>query len=686
MNPEVFPNPYKKGGFITNVTVVTINDKQYRRFRKCNSDGKSSDSHYYLHCLETQANVTCGYEIRSSSTMDCTHVCKFESRVQMTLHILFKSTRKKQGDGAIMEAYSRFVSKTGISFTAATSPEFFDLMHLIITKAIETPRDLVSPEMLFPRISDKQLRKTMSNIAHDAFNTFLGSLKNSVVEITLDSGTVYMIHFVIVCCTDVINAKSPRVIRLHVSDGSLDAAGYASIGKEIIDFLHEKEIHVNSFTTDGLRAQLNAFTHSHPCSIASTNNEDEKYRLFIHNRCACHLTELALRKAINENEYFKRLIESMMELVTELRKVGNRKKLAKHCPTISQTRWSHLQIISNWIGSHIKEISQIVDATYLGLLGQMNMICAILEPFKGLISAFEMDLSRITDVFPLVVDAIVYLQELKKADPRFTDDNWENIIDCLIRNLQQYTILSDYGELYALAYALTPYGREALILKKLCSMDSKKYLNHRPHLHQLIRFSNRILEQYEFTFTSDSMDETDNQLSESEEPNIIEQMTNSDEFLEQSSEDSESISESQVFYDTLINESQGDVEEMSQNINDIDWFRVSYEKLIKLSEQFGFDEEQKLSLINGFTSWCTPSTRIPFHEILQSGAIAYWRCVNRAQTSFDILSHVAIRIITVLTSEASCERSISEIRRIVGQRRARLTPEMIFNLLILAQK
>ena len=166
-SPQVFDNPSKKGGFITNVTIVSLQGKSFRKYKKCDQKGDSKDSHYYLHCQATQGKAECSFETSFKKAITTEHMCVFEQKNQ-TLEQCLASTKKKahvfSEDSDIALALAKFIVKTGLSFSAACCDEFYFLVHLIISKTMDVNQPF-TPENIFPRQTEKHIRKTIHSAA-----------------------------------------------------------------------------------------------------------------------------------------------------------------------------------------------------------------------------------------------------------------------------------------------------------------------------------------------------------------------------------------------------------------------------------------------------------------------------------------------------------------------------------------
>ena len=688
-NIEVLPNTGKGGGFIKNVTIFSHGNKTFRRFLKCSINGDPKDSHYYLQCLASNGSAKCKYETRHKKNINPDHECIFETKLQTLTEFMNRAKdnpTKYNSDSDITLALTNFIAQSGISFSAICSEEFFNLIHIIISKSHEV-KELITPESVFPRYTEFLIKKSIHEESGKLISHFLDSLKSLSVAISIDAATVYNSKLIIITCSDRLNSISPHLIKLYNVSGEMTTAQYCKIGKEIIDELTSRDITVNSFTSDGLKAQTNALNYEHPNSIYSQCPE-KLYKKVIHNRCGCHLVECALKKTLRENLYLHELKNSIQELITVLRKPDKKAFLKKICPTYSETRWSSLKRVVTWIGYNIKQISEITNEEFNETLGQINMICTILEPFSGMISAFERDNSHISDVFPLVHDAVCYLNSLKDIDPRFLDSNWHSVIDDLTINLLNYTLLSDYGSLYALAYALTPYGREGMMKKHLCWTKESIFKKHRANLSNFTSAPVDIRTNFDFSYRlNDSESDDEQNLQNYSEEDAYTQVNDSSEFQDTENHGSDEIfdegSQSDLI-DELVNESEHTKPE-EYDLDKIDWFQIIFSKLESLTEQMDFNDEDKGKLLEGFTLWCCPNFVLPLSTALDSGEISYWRCANRANTKLNELSAIALRVLTIITSEASCERIVSEIRRIVSERRTRLSHKLVFDLLVLSK-
>jgi len=141
------------------------------------------------------------------------------------------------------------------------------------------------------------------------------------------------------------------------------------------------------------------------------------------------------------------------------------------------------------------------------------------------------------------------------------------------------------------------------------------------------------------------------------------------------------------FYDQQLDESS----DFGAPIDDedfvkIDWYNKIYIKLGEIIDQCNGVPQVKQNVLSSYALWCAPHFIVPYKDLFQEGGITYWTSVSNSGSRISGLAPIAIQILQIPASEASCERTISEIRRLMGMRRTRMSPKTILNLLILSKK
>jgi hypothetical protein len=331
-------------------------------------------------------------------------------------------------------------------------------------------------------LSRKKLSRIITDLAPSLFEAQLAGLRGRDVCIAVDSGSVQGTNYVIALLVLPQKKTSPLII--SVDTHTKNRAEYTTFLASTIASLYAEGITVASIVTDGLLQQVQAIRpgaskrreleDQHykkaltmtPDLLYVTFNEDASAESLpsticeviprpwnlhaIHVPCLCHLVNCAFKWAVKASP-LRTLIGDVHARAVQLHKTPAG---TGRCPLISPTRWMHVVRIIDWQLRHDPSIADDCRKLLTGVL-------AMLEPVCGLISCCEGDSCKLTSVFPLLVQLFWYLDLLRPL-PLFQITELKESLNALESALWKITLGCDNGALYALAYALTPSGTQAL--------------------------------------------------------------------------------------------------------------------------------------------------------------------------------------------------------------------------------
>ena len=430
-----------------------------------------------------------------------------------------------------------------------------------------------------------------------------------------------------------------------------------------------------------MKHQVNALTSQNLNSFSSYISDPEFSKVF-YSPCLAHIINLIFKKLNFKNNFFADYVKNLNKIAHLLRRPTYVKIIKSICPDTIETRWVYISRIVDWMIPKLELIRSALPESDFLCLSSLNYFSCIVEPLKGLINAFETDRSSICDAFPLIIDSINYYKNLKNIDETFIDTHWERIINDIIRLIEEHTLESKYGPLFALAYSFTPFGREAMQLKnlELESSTDIPFFNQRPNL------SNYIRDPYSLLHISIPKIIDHNPLDQSYSDVEI-----FDELTETTSSDSDyfnfkqyiSGSNSEDDNDECSDNSDLDINYCQESITKSkDWFRICYDCCVELNA-FLFDEVESIKISKDAIYWWDGTLGIPFKGQLKNGGYPFWKAVQLSSNKGDSIAPFVLHLYSCLASEAPCERIFSKMKNIVSNKRFLLSHKTVFDLLVL---
>ena len=364
----------------------------------------------------------------------------------------------------------------------------------------------------------------------------------------------------------------------------------------------------------------------------------------------CHRIHNSYKSQVKKNKKLKEICDKLHKIAEKCQ--DNSNKLGSICPSHVDTRWAYDFDIVDYILKHKKTIREFYDLP----IKDLENLRDVLIVFKVLVATFENPKTLMQTAFKLLERAINFLEELhtKEANPYGL---------CLSQSLKQYTLDSNEGGLWTLAYCLTPEGREDMRRRNILQMNPKEN-NYRKFFH-LDELPNDNIEKSVTNLASDEavfMTENGKPVSTA---------------YSDSDDDSSSISEEEE-------EEEEDKSEEPQYSRPYKNYLIGAKNMLK-----NFLTLRKLpknevdNAIHAFNSYMDDDDE-PFIDYINTSNNYSWIQIRMSIESFADIADVAMRLLSAATSEASCERAISRQRLIHSNRRLRSSEQLLDARMILS--
>ena len=355
----------------------------------------------------------------------------------------------------IYETIGHYVAVSNSSISSGSSQELFNIIYAAIEYIKKNHLDIYTTPLnqIIPKCGPERIRNTIIRTAEEIRTKTIHSIQSSdYISICLDAGTIGNRHFV-----DFVLSSRGKTFPLEIVDvGNLDSEGYANLALQILDKDILKNVKISAFVGDSLPAQVKGLHPLSKKSFQKRKETDIEKRKILFIPCTNHRLQNAFKKSYREDPKMKIVTDSIHSLSISLRKPSAVSVLHSVCPNPIETRWLYVYDVAYYIYVHRQDILSKLNIVISDDIYSFLMIIA---PIRSVMNILGKESTCLPDVYPLIQKLIQILKELDIKD-------WNDSINCLIHNIEYYTISSKEGSLYLLSYALTPRGRSDLYRKQ----------------------------------------------------------------------------------------------------------------------------------------------------------------------------------------------------------------------------
>jgi hypothetical protein len=330
-----------------------------------------------------------------------------------------------------------FAGECNLSGRAIASSSMVHFVRSVLELGISLGRasPTVTAEMLAPSISAKKVNKMVRLSGEARAEAVLSQYRDRrFVNLVCDAGTVQNLHTVYALVTNPYCRDSPFIAAM-IDSTQLTGDDYAAFFENTLIALFADELVVCGVVVDNLAAQSLGLRRALELS------ENPAVRTVSHIPCFCHAINLVFTNSIRDCPALQRVMATLSGWEAVFRTSFARRVMpgTKRCPSVPKTRWLYATDSLRWISTHLQDIRSLV-AIYreaddeeirrlkrnpiLDLLGEddveeqfqaMADCLCLLQPLRSLCDRLEQRDATLSVVIPAVRDTLEAYRNLHSA-------------------------------------------------------------------------------------------------------------------------------------------------------------------------------------------------------------------------------------------------------------------------------
>lgn len=631
---------------------------------------KRNPKRYYIKCLEElydENGVLCICDMRFERDdnfkkwlQDHEHHCRPGFPTQQRTLDEYQKTKDddemKITEDQLHRQMAIFTGEMNLPLDTLTSDSFYQLAIDFISFGLFNANVKNYREKaleLFRPIKRDKLRYLMTNEAYKRHRSILTKFsKIPYVSVAMDEGTTahnQNLHFVLENPLSNIPSYPYNVVKMKGSntDCYLDA-----IPKGLFP-LSVFKIKIGSVVIDGQTAQKKAWSSKYKKSILYNSNIENAQNIIV-VPCLCHRLHNAYKRVVKSNKRLNDLIGILHSLSKTCRE--KQSFIGAVCPQHIDTRWANDYDIVKFI---IKYKNKIIAFEKDTPIDEFTELEKVLKIFKCLILRFENPKTRFSTAFITLERAINCLNELEHVHS-------VPFGKILSQSLSKYTLEAIDGGIWGLGYSFTPEGRKDFIKRLI----NQKNPTEESYLHY---FDINDYQEY-----SDNVELPKIDLSPEEEVFMTEEgdPVESNDDTEQVAEDSEV---GQVSDDSIEDneEDESILTEGNAKLNDTKHVTAAKLALQEILETRNYKNRSLANIhIRVYNSYLEPGED-KYENYINTTLQYSWVQIRSEEDNMYQIGDIAMRLLSAVLSEASCERAISRQRSIHTNRRMRSKSDLL---------
>ena len=638
------------------------------------------DTHSYYRCGEI-ARVICpqGMELRR-----CTHVCRKEYiryhkdsgnhvyNLEQKLdpgfprHVVQQEQARiyERLRSAIAEKLAILIVRTGISVNRASQAAMHEFIHQMIELGMSFAGKHLKLDEAITDFSRRTLTEHVLRFGAEMKErdvTF--ACEAHFVNLVIDAGTVLGKGVIHALLNNPYHPGLPVILEL-IEGGGYDKWKYKQLFSLLIYKCINRGLIICSIVTDGLRAQRAALLE------LIKEAEDKNIQAIYPVYCCAHLTQLVFTDTAKQCPYMKGLLTQVNSLAALLRTSVVCRELGEKCPSLCPTRWLYVVDVLLWLYKRKTKINTFLLASennssgFSALPDEWRRLLLILLPLKRLSLAMEASDCGLWEVIP-IIERVMSMWKI--ITPSLMGPDLELLVTIITRLITRFSLACP--TVVAAAYSLSEMGRSVLRqrergLQTRGPDEENLYVTER--IMRLDRWCSGGLA--EFLEDEELRNEGDQSSGNFDDENTAR-------VADDQCTDSEDQQNDEVEEDTPDELLSLSLEELLQvKVYQYD-FSVAFTEIKRLGEILEIDERY---LYERYRTWVferrsdTPTC----HEIGESPD-HIWRRVPAVDNGWRDFSEIALRLVTITTSEADCERSLSRQRDVQGIRTSVISTDLL---------
>ena len=461
------------------------------------------------------------------------------------------------------------------------------------------------------------------------------------VNIVVDAGTVLGVAVIHSLLSNPYHKEFPLVLDV-TENNHFDKFMYRDLFEKLCTMCHEQGCIVCSIITDGLRAQVSG--------LEMLLREKESCSTIYQIRCFAHLTNLVFVDCLKQSPYLKSVVLEISSLVRLLRSPAVAEELNEKCPSLCPTRWLYLFDVLIWLYSRQDKIDAFLLASdnntssFGSLPGGWKNILQILRPLKLLSLAVESSDCALWEIIPLVTGVMKAWSTIVCS----LDSDALEVLRILVANFI-WRFSRSSPTVVVTAFTLSEQGRDLLRSREVGfqtrgSMDTPCFTTKRMRSIadlQLNVVDERVLRDAHSPVVEESNSATEVTLEFQEE---------------EDEEDADQAGRDELCQLALERLMLLDIYPCNHS--------TALQMLIALGKRLGVPERY---IEEKFRLWIyADRSDTPTKFCLGQSPDAIWRRVRAFSEEWRQFADICLRFVSIGTSEADCERSLSRQNDIQG--------------------
>jgi hypothetical protein len=495
------------------------------------------------------------------------------------------------------------------------------------------------------------------------------------VNLRCDAGTVQSLRRLYSLVTNPFSSAPPLIVDLVDPDGFC-GPDYSRFFHQTLESLFEKDLVICGVIIDNLAAQRMGLRQ-----VLQSVDAPPAVRTIVHVPCFCHSINLVFANTVRHCPFLNTHMEivSHWEAVFRTRFARRVIECKPRCPSIPKTRWLYATGPLQWILAHSNEIETLI-AMYQGGEDEETER-ARRSPALAILSdgAYPQHFEKMQDGLRLLGPLRILCDRLERRDASLS-----NVIPAVRETLTAYRELDSAGILVPESYEIFKHiasrfiARMATSVPELCvtayvlSSGGKLEIQRREHGFAVADLPPGD-DEPAFAQRTD-IDEEERNADDRETTEVAEIGSSDDDEMEEIFETDwdreEDELEELTSYRKLQQElfATGDIELMLNFPLYDDLMGTARSCIASFAKILGFSTEQAIESLHNWI--VTPSDVLGFPLVGNRSPDTIWRNAH-IYDAWREFSEVALRVVTLGTSEADVERIISVHRDIASLKSTR---------------
>jgi hypothetical protein len=571
---------------------------------------------------------------------------------------------------------------------AGTSMLTFATTLLDIGVTLGRASPIVTAAMLLPPISHVKIGSLIREVGQTRSHEIERHYQSlTFVNLLCDAGTVQSLHTLYALATNPFSNAPPLIVDLVEPEGFC-AEDYSLFFRRTLTSLQGKDLVICGVIVDHLAAQSLGLRQV----IDSADNPT--VRAIFHVPCFCHSINLVFANTVHACPFLKSTMDIVSRWEAVFRTHFARRVMGcrPRCPSIPKTRWLYATGPLRWILSHLSDIQSLIliyrtdeseetvrarrnqslailaESDHAEQFQRMQDALRLLEPLRILCDRFERRDASLSQVIPYVRQALTAYRDLYSARV-LVPESYETFKHLLSRLIAR--MATSVPDLCATAYVLSPDGKLELRMReqgfsipRVSANEDDQDLSGRRTVHDGERTADDGQIEGEAS-QGDSESSDDDQTEETFETD-----------WDRSEDNVEEVHSYRTLHQQLLTDE--DIEHMLAYPLYDDLMTSAANCITSLAAILGFSEDAAYATLHNWITTASEVLRFPLLGNQSPDTI--WRNAHLYDGWRDF-SEVAMRIVTLGTSEADVERLISVHRDIASLKSTRYSHSTIRNRL-----